>query len=218
MVMGAGLMVQFVLLVLFLFSVASWAIIIYKLRFLKKAEDETAAFSELFWRKKNFKEIHAALKEFRHTPLAPIFDALYAELASTRPGNEGQTNALSRDDIDRLRRVLTKACAAQSARLEYGVPFLATSGSAAPFIGLFGTVWGIMNSFRGIGAKGAASLAVVAPGISEALIATAMGLAAAIPASIGYNHLVTRLGRINTEMEGFTSDILNIIEKQLPRA
>lgn len=218
MVMGAGLMVQFVLLVLFLFSVASWAIIIYKLRFLKKAEDETAAFSELFWRKKNFKEMHAALKDFKNSPLAPIFDALYAELAGARPGNEGQALGLSRDDIDRLRRVLIKASAAQSARLEYGVPFLATSGSAAPFIGLFGTVWGIMNSFRGIGAKGAASLAVVAPGISEALIATAMGLAAAIPASIGYNHLVTRLGRINTEMEGFTSDILNIIEKQLPRS
>ncbi len=218
MVMGAGLMVQFVLLVLFLFSVASWAIIIYKMRLLKKAENETADFSELFWRKKNFKEMHAALKTFKNTPLAPIFDALYAELASARPGNEGQAPALSRDDVDRLRRVLAKAVAIESARLEYGVPFLATSGSTAPFIGLFGTVWGIMNSFRGIGAKGAASLAVVAPGISEALIATAMGLAAAIPASIGYNHLVTRLGRINTEMESFASDILNIIEKQLPRS
>jgi biopolymer transport protein TolQ len=94
------------------------------------------------------------------------------------------------------------------------VGFLATTGNTAPFIGLFGTVWGIMTSFREIGAKGSANLAVVAPGISEALVATAMGLLAAIPAVMGYNHILTRIGRITTEMNNFSSDLMNVIEKQ----
>jgi len=120
-------------------------------------------------------------------------------------------------EIEGMQRVLRKTIANEINRMEKAVAFLATTGNTTPFIGLFGTVWGIMNSFRGIGLKGSASLAVVAPGISEALIATAMGLLAAIPAVVAYNHFLTRINRMTTEMENFAGDFLNIVEKELMR-
>lgn len=216
-VIGAGPMVKFVLLILLAASVVSWAIIIYKVRHLRRIEAEGAAFYDLFWEKKQFNQILTLCKTYRATPLANIFMAAYNEIAGQAKGQEQarpETVRLDRDDIDRLQRILRKTGSAEAAKLEYAVGFLATTGNTAPFIGLFGTVWGIMASFRSIGIKGAASLAVVAPGISEALVATAMGLVAAIPAVVGYNHIVTMLGRINTQMESFGSDLLNVIEKQ----
>jgi biopolymer transport protein TolQ len=216
MVWGAGPMVKFVLLILFLFSVFSWAIIIYKAVLLRKVEKETAKFTDLFWDKRQFAQIHAAAKGFRATPLAPMFSAAYAEIANSVKADEGGAEAprLKREDLERVSRVLRKAAAIETERLEYAVSFLATTGNTAPFIGLFGTVWGIMNSFTAIGARGSANLASVAPGISEALVATAIGLLAAIPAVMGYNHIVTRTGRIATEMSNFSTDLLNVIEKQ----
>lgn len=216
-VIGAGPMVKFVLLILLAASVVSWAIIIYKVRHLRRIEAEGAAFYDLFWEKKQFNQMLTLCKTYRATPLANIFMAAYNEIAGQAKGQEQarpETVRLDRDDIDRLQRILRKTGSAEAAKLEYAVGFLATTGNTAPFIGLFGTVWGIMASFRSIGIKGAASLAVVAPGISEALVATAMGLVAAIPAVVGYNHIVTMLGRINTQMESFGSDLLNVIEKQ----
>lgn len=219
MVAGASLMVKFVLLILLVFSVFSWAIIVYKIRLLRKMAQEGAAFYDLFWKKRQFAQIYAATKEYQKTPLSAIFTAAYTEITNTAKTGQNEPGApsLQRDDIDRLGRVLRKATANEAARLEYAVGFLATTGNAAPFIGLFGTVWGIMTSFQNIGAKGAANLAVVAPGISEALVATAMGLAAAIPAVVGYNHIVSRITRLNVEMDNFSADLLNVIEKQLPR-
>lgn len=216
-VIGAGPMVKFVLLILLAASVVSWAIIIYKVRHLRRIEAEGAAFYDLFWEKKQFNQILTLCKTYRATPLANIFMAAYNEVAGQAKGQEQarpETVRLDRDDIDRLQRILRKTGSAEAAKLEYAVGFLATTGNTAPFIGLFGTVWGIMASFRSIGIKGSASLAAVAPGISEALVATAMGLVAAIPAVVGYNHIVTMLGRINTQMESFGSDLLNVIEKQ----
>ncbi len=204
-------MVKFVLLVLLFFSVFSWAIIAYKMRLLRKIEKETAAFYDLFWEKRQFSHILGISKDFRITPLTSLFNAVYSELSSCMKSPDG----LKREDLDRFGRILQKASAIETAKLEYAVGFLATAGNTAPFIGLFGTVWGIMTSFQSIGSKGAANLAVVAPGISEALVATAMGLLAAIPAVVGYNHLLARTGRITTEMSNFSSDLLNIIEKQI---
>lgn len=212
MVLGAGLMVKFVLLILLLFSVISWAIIAYKIILIRRVEKETAVFYDLFWEKRQFSAIHAACRGFNSTPLKSLFTAVYNELTNTL---KEETHKLCREDMDRFQRVLRKASAIEAAKLEYSVGFLATTGNTAPFIGLFGTVWGIMASFRSIGAKGAANLAVVAPGISEALIATAMGLLAAIPAVVGYNHILTRTHRVNEEMNNFSSDLLNIIEKQI---
>jgi len=211
MIWGAGLMVKFVLLALLFFSVVSWAIIIYKVRLLSRIEKETTAFYDLFWEKRQFSHILGISKQYKITPLSNLFTSVYSELSSTMKSAEG----LRRDDLDRFGRILKKASAVEARKLDYTVGFLATTGNTAPFIGLFGTVWGIMTSFQSIGAKGAASLAVVAPGISEALVATAMGLLAAIPAVMGYNHLLGRINRITIEMDNFSSDLLNIIEKQV---
>lgn len=220
MIWGAGPMVKFVLLVLLLFSVFSWAIIAYKIMLLRKIEKETASFYDVFWEKRQFAQILAASKSYKATPLVKLFSDVYSELSSAmKAEGQGRLDAqwLHREDIERFQRILKKSVSIETAKLEYAVGFLATTGNTAPFIGLFGTVWGIMSSFRNIGAKGAANLAVVAPGISEALIATAMGLLAAIPAVIGYNHILVRIGRITAEMNNFSSDLLNIVEKQITR-
>lgn len=214
MISGAGPMVKFVLLVLLVFSVVSWAIIAYKMMLLRKIEKETTAYYDLFWEKRQFSLIYNASKGYSSTPLKSLFTAIYNELSSAMKEDPPR---IHREDMERFQRILKKTTAIEAAKLEYAVGFLATTGNTAPFIGLFGTVWGIMASFRSIGAKGAANLAVVAPGISEALVATAMGLLAAIPAVVGYNHIITRTNRIVEEMDNFSADILNIIEKQISK-
>ena len=221
LVSGAGPMVKLVLLILLIFSVFSWAIIVYKVLLLRKIEQETALFYDLFWDKRRFAEIHSVTGEFPNTPLTALFNSVYSELSSSRrhPSDAGPDDARASDgpEIERIERILKKTVSKETARLEYAVTFLATTGNTAPFIGLFGTVWGIMNSFRAIGAKGAANLAVVAPGIAEALIATAMGLFAAIPAVMGYNYILARIGRITSDMDNFSTDLINIVEKNLSR-
>ncbi len=231
MVADAGPMVKLVLLTLLVFSVISWAIIIYKMMLLRKIEKETGAFYDIFWNKRQFPLIAGVAKNYKNTPLSALFNSAYSELKSimkgaelaevdtgegAEPAGEG-AGMITRMDLERIERILVKTGAVETARIEYAVPFLATTGNTAPFIGLFGTVWGIMNSFRGIGAKGSANLAVVAPGISEALVATAVGLIVAIPAVIGYNYLLSRVGRITREMDNFSADLINVIEKQLTK-
>ncbi len=224
MVADAGPMVKLVLLTLLIFSVISWAIIIYKMLLLRKIEKETSAFYDIFWDKRQFPLIAGVAKNYENTPLSALFLSAYSELKSIMKGAEpvevdtGEgAGIITRTNLERIERILVKTGAIETARLEYAVPFLATTGNTAPFIGLFGTVWGIMNSFRSIGAKGAANLAVVAPGISEALVATAVGLIVAIPAVVGYNHLLSRTVRITREMDNFSADLINVIEKQLTR-
>ncbi len=217
MVAHAGPIVKLVLLVLLIFSVFSWAIIIYKLMALKKIEKETSRFYEVFWEKRQFSHIASMMGSYKNTPLAPLFSAVYNELAIIMKG-KGEGNAgPGAEKMERIERILRKTSAVQHGKMEYAVSFLATAGNTAPFIGLFGTVWGIMSSFQDIGASGAANLAVVAPGISEALVATAMGLVVAIPAVVGYNHITAKINRVATEMDNFSADLLNIVEKQLSR-
>jgi biopolymer transport protein TolQ len=217
LVSNAGPMVKLVLLILLAFSVVSWAIIIYKVILLRRVERETTAFYDLFWANRQFQQIYSACKDFKNTPLSIIFMAAYTELSSTRrsSGEEGPAHLHDGAEMERMERVLKKAVSTEAGKLEYALTFLATTGNTAPFIGLFGTVWGIMNSFRAIGVKGSSNLAVVAPGIAEALIATAMGLVAAIPAVVGYNHLLSKTARISIEMDNFSADLHNIIEKQV---
>jgi biopolymer transport protein TolQ len=203
MITGAGPMVKFVMLVLLLMSIFSWAIIIFKVKQLRKMEQETNSFYEFFWKNKDFTQISSTAKNYPLTPLTKLFNEVYKELGT--PGT----------DIGYIKRLLKKAASKERALMDKSIAFLATTGNTAPFIGLFGTVWGIMNTFRAIGVKGAANLAVVAPGISEALIATAMGLFAAIPAVVGYNHIVSRIERISVDMDSFETDLLNIAEKRL---
>ncbi|MEE9613389.1 MAG: protein TolQ [Thermodesulfobacteriota bacterium] len=218
MIWGAGLVVKFVLLLLLVVSVLSWAIILYKVNLLRKVEKETSLFYDLFWKKRQFSLIASVVKNYRFTPLAKLFSSVHAELGQSVAAREGpvdrRTN-IHAEEIDRLGRLLKRTASAEKTSLEKSVTFLATTGNTAPFIGLFGTVWGIMNSFRSIGAMGTASLAVVAPGIAEALVATAMGLFAAIPAVVGYNHIISRIDRLSVEMDNFSTDMLNVIEKQM---
>jgi len=217
MVANAGLIVKIVLLILLIFSIFSWAIIIYKLLVLKKIERETASFYEVFWEKRQFSHIASVTGAYKHTPLVPLFTSVYNELSIIMKDADPERPGTGRDKMERIERILKKSSAVQNTKMEYAVSFLATAGNTAPFIGLFGTVWGIMSSFQDIGASGAANLAVVAPGISEALVATAMGLVVAIPAVMGYNHLLSQINRVSTEMDNFSSDLLNIVEKQLSR-
>ncbi|RLB42552.1 MAG: protein TolQ [Deltaproteobacteria bacterium] len=231
MVIHAGLMVKFVLLILLGFSITSWAIILMKIRLFKKARTETEEFLDLFWESQDMKEIYRASEELVYSPVARLFRAGYAEFRKIRKiqaaGTSGATAPTAATDLglgrsgkvvmDNLERSLRKAIVDQVSRLESALSFLATTGNTAPFIGLFGTVWGIMESFRGIGMRGSASLAVVAPGISEALIATAAGLAAAIPAVVAFNYFSNRVTELSANMEIFSSDFLSIIERRLFR-
>ncbi len=218
MVAEAGPVVKLVLLTLLIFSVISWAIIIYKMLLLRKVEKEGGAFYDLFWDKSQFSAIAELTKDYANSPLTALFNSAYKELkgiiSEAGPTDRGET-AITTADLERVKRILVKQGAMEMAQLDYAVSFLATTGNTAPFIGLFGTVWGIMNSFRSIGAQGSANLAVVAPGISEALVATALGLLVAIPAVVGYNHLTSRTGRVARDIDNFSSDLINVIEKQL---
>ncbi len=218
MVAEAGPIVKLVLLTLLVFSIISWAIIIYKMLLLRKVEKEGALFYDLFWDKSQFSVIADLTGSYANSPLTALFNSAYKELKTimSEAASAGKgAGAITAADLERIKRILVKEGAVEMAQLEHAVPFLATTGNTAPFIGLFGTVWGIMNSFRSIGTKGSANLAVVAPGISEALIATAVGLVVAIPAVIGYNHLISRTGHIARDIDNYSSDLINVSEKQL---
>jgi biopolymer transport protein TolQ len=226
MILGAGAMVQLVLFLLLLFSVISWAIILMKFRSLNRISKENAAFLNIYMKSGKLSDILAETRNIKQSSLAEIFRAGYAELVkitkvakepppSRRDDDSG--SAMEKQAIDNVERALNMACSTEAAKLDNSLGFLATTGSASPFIGLFGTVWGIMDTFKGIGARGSATLAVVAPGISEALIATAAGLAAAIPAVIFYNYYLNRVRSMTTEMDNFAAEMLNIIERYYVR-
>jgi biopolymer transport protein TolQ len=221
MVFHAGPMVKFVLLLLLFFSLFSWTIIFMKLRLLKKFKDENEIFLELFSSSREISKVHSEAKIFNFSPLAKIFRAGYAELKRAKipqSNPEGDRAFQSQQPIiDNVQRAVKKVLSVQSSRLERGLTFLATTGNTCPFIGLFGTVWGIMTSFRSIGLKGSASLAVVAPGIAEALIATAAGLAAAIPAVVAFNYFNRRTRAVQIEMGNFISDFIGLLERGLIR-
>jgi len=221
MVFNAGPVVKFVLLLLFFFSLSSWAIIFMKLRLLKKFKDENERFLELFSSSREISKLYLQSKIFNFSPLAKIFRAGYAEFNRSKmlQGNPDEDKVLQSHQqiVDHVHRVANKILFTQSFHLERGLTFLATTGNASPFIGLFGTVWGIMTSFRSIGMKGSASLAVVAPGIAEALIATAAGLAAAIPAVVAFNYFSRRTRISQTEMGNFISDFVGSLGNGLTR-
>lgn len=222
---NAGWMVKFVLFLLLFFSVTSWTIIVLKWRYLQRAFRESTLFTEYFWKSRDLASAFAKAKELAGCPMARIFRIGYVELrkisqagrsASGGSGEEGLPSMTGRiSGGDNVKRALRRAISSETTRMTQMVPFLATTGNTTPFIGLFGTVWGIMNSFHGIGQKGSASLAVVAPGISEALIATAAGLAVAIPAVIAFNYFMQKIRVVESELISFSSDFLNIIDRDI---
>ncbi|MFP4446170.1 MAG: MotA/TolQ/ExbB proton channel family protein [Desulfosudaceae bacterium] len=210
MIFNAGPMVQLVLLLLLFFSVTSWAIIFIKYRYVKRALTQSLEFTEYFWKKRDFTDAFARAKRMRHAPVASVFRTGYMEFKRLRSSDKDQEagkgessrNGFDFTAVQSIERALQRGIGAEMAKLQQ----------------LFGTVWGIMNSFHGIGERGSASLAVVAPGISEALIATAAGLAAAIPAVVAYNYFVQKINLVEAEMNNFSAEFINIIERQLRRS
>ena len=217
MIIHAGSVVKVVLLILFLFSIISWAIIFMKWRYLRRAGQDTAYFLDLFWESTALNQIYQESEDLDWSPVAQLFRSGYAELRRAMKLQNPSTSweSARRPIMDNVERSLKKAAIDQGNKMEKALAFLATTGNTTPFIGLFGTVWGIMEAFRGIGMKGSASLAVVAPGISEALIATAVGLGAAIPAVIAFNTFNNRVTVLRSEMETFSSDFLSLVERQV---
>ena len=217
LVLNAGPVVKLVLLILLYFSLVSWAIIFYKVSVIQRAIKESDRFLDFFWTKKRFDLVGQGIKEFSNSPIANLFREAYHEMLQLKKRSADPTEtadfSLKMDTTEMVGRALRRATTQETQRLEKYLTFLATTGSTAPFIGLFGTVWGIMDAFHGIGTTGSASLAVVAPGISEALIATAIGLAAAIPAVMGYNHFLNKVNILIGEMDNFSQELLNIVER-----
>jgi|TARA_B100000315_G_scaffold232644_1_gene245045 biopolymer transport protein TolQ len=220
LVARSGPLFRVVLLILILFSIASWAIVLHKVWQYRLVEAHTARFRDVFRRSNKFSEVQSVCGSLGRSPLVGIFQTGYAELnaqlrhggdAESQPEGAGARPTLR--SIDALDRALQRAATVEVNRIEARVAFLATTASITPFIGLFGTVWGIMGAFQGIGETGSSSLGVVAPGIAEALLATAAGLFAAIPAVYFYNHLTHRVKLFVSEMDDFALEFLNIAER-----
>ncbi len=208
---SASPIVKLVLLMLLVFSIVSWAIIIFKLVEYSNAKKNSSRFIDYFRKTKNFSEINKFAALFQNNPLASIFKNGYKELMSQMGANNNQQG--EKLNHESIHRSLLRASTSEITRLERLNGFLATTASVTPFIGLFGTVWGIMSAFHEIGVQMNANLTTVAPGIAEALIATALGLFAAIPAVIFYNLLLNKLKVLISEMEEFVLEFLNVSEK-----
>ncbi|SMC18074.1 Cell division and transport-associated protein TolQ [Desulfacinum hydrothermale DSM 13146] len=222
MIRHAGPLVKVVLLLLLVMSLVCWGIALVKWRLFRRAEKQSEQFYELYRQKKNFANLYRESQLLDESYLAQVFRSGYVEwsrLSKTlevgNPG-EGALNGVE-DALETVERTMEGSMLLERRRLERFLPFLATTGNTAPFIGLFGTVWGIMTSFQEIGLKGAANLAVVAPGISEALVATAVGLTAAIPAVVFYNHFINKVQGIDGQMRYFASDFYSLMKREWMR-
>jgi biopolymer transport protein TolQ len=217
MVVGSGWVVRLVLLILVAFSVGSWGIAMAKSLEVRRARRQSERFIDVFWEAKNLATIQTASMDMKESPVAQVFRAGYQELQRftkakrAAPGSDDDTGEFG--GIQNVQRAMLRARTQEVTRLERGLTFLATTASAAPFIGLFGTVWGIMTAFIGLSATTSSSIQAVAPGIAEALIATAVGLAAAIPAVVMYNRFARQVRVLTAEMDTFASEFLNIAER-----
>jgi len=222
LVHDAGPMVKFVLALLFFFSVWSWTIILWKFFQLRRAQRASDDFVERFWAADSLDKAFGEAGKFSNSPMARVFQAGYLELNRVRERRKrieesgpdyGFPVRRELTGVENVQRAMNQETVKELNRLSYFLSFLATAGSTSPFIGLFGTVWGIMNSFRRLALLQSAGLAVVAPGISEALVATAAGLFAAIPAVIFYNYYINRLQYLESGLENFSAEFINIIER-----
>jgi biopolymer transport protein TolQ len=214
----SGPMAKFIFALLVLFSLASWAIIIGKLVQLRRADQQSEKFLEAFHRSQRFSEVNALAGKLSASPLVGIFQAGYAEIDSQiknapEPERPGERKAYRITSLPALQRTLARAQGIEVRGVVRWTTFLATTASAAPFIGLFGTVWGIMDAFNDIGLQGSTSIVAVAPGIAEALINTAAGLGAAIPALVAYNFFSHRVRQVKARMDDFVLEFLNLAER-----
>ncbi len=214
---GSGIVVKLVLALLLMASFFSWTIIFAKGSVFRSIQKDSESFLERFWNGKSLDAIYKETSELKQSPLSNIFHAAYQEFAKVSArkdveNNEGADKLLD-IGLDNVERVLKKTAVNEAMRVEKNLIYLAMIANAAPFIGLFGTVWGIMDAFSQMGQGGGSALEKVGPGISEALIATAIGLAAAIPASLFYNQYLTKAKYVRVEMESFCIDFVNILKR-----
>ncbi len=215
----ASLVVQFTLIILISLSIFVWGIAISKYQFFKKLQASNDLFSHRFQKTTSLDSLYEDLKQYEESSLARVFKETYEEMKRMaespllKPTDATTENTPLLFGIDNLERTLRRAIENEISAMESYLSILATTGSTGPFIGLFGTVWGIMNSFHKIGQTGIATLAVVAPGISEALIATAIGLAAAIPAVVLYNHFIGKIRKQEITLNNFAADYLNVVKR-----
>src|ERR1700722_11453335 len=206
MLSNTGAVAKLVLLVLLAFSLVSWSIILTKWSLLRRARAQSGRFIRAFRKAQRLQDIAAVADQFKPSPLVGVFEGGYEEFKR----QTGATGVLR--NLTGVQRGMQIGASEEISRLERNVPWLAITAAVTPFIGLFGTVWGIIDAFHGLGTAGAATLRAVAPGISEALITTAAGLAAAIPAVVGYNQLTARLREFGARMDDFGRELLNAIE------
>ncbi len=216
-VLNSGPVVMLVLVLLLLASVLSWAIILRKWIHLRTAQEQSIRFLETFWKSKRLDALYEKAEALSHSPISQVFRAGYVELSKiTAQKQKKESDDVMSEQLgglENVERALKRAAVSEVTALESSVPFLGTTASAAPFVGLFGTVWGIMRAFHDIYQMGNANLATVAKPISEALIATAFGLFAAIPAVVFYNYFVSRIRVLDSEMTNFSNDFLNIVKR-----
>jgi len=202
LIRNTGIVAQVVLVILLIFSVMSWSVILTKWASIKRARAQSGRFLRAFRKAQRLQDVAAISEQFKPSPLVAVFENAYDGYRRQGEGN-----------ITAVQRAAQIASSEELTRLERRLPWLATTGAVAPFIGLFGTVWGIIDAFNGLGAEGSATLRAVAPGISEALITTAAGLFAAIPAVIAYNQFTHRMREFGARMDDFTMEMLNFIER-----
>jgi biopolymer transport protein TolQ len=208
LVRDTGFVAQLVLVILLIFSVFSWAIILSKWGSFRRARVQSSRFVRAFRKAQRLQDIAAVAEQFKPSPLVPVFEGSWEEVR-----RQNGTNIPPERKVVAVQRAASIATSEELTRLERRLPWLATTGAVTPFIGLFGTVWGIIDAFHGLGTAGAATLRAVAPGISEALITTAAGLFAAIPAVIFYNLLNNQIREFGSRMDDFTLELLNTVER-----
>ncbi|MEW6734005.1 MAG: MotA/TolQ/ExbB proton channel family protein [Acidobacteriota bacterium] len=213
LLLRASPIAKLVLLLLLLFSILSWAIILTKILAFNKAQRQTDSFLNIFRQSGRLGDIYTACQSFKESPLVGVFLAGYQEMdKQIQKANAAQISAALKS-LQAVGRAMQRASISETTRLERGVGWLASTANASPFIGLFGTVVGIIIAFQGLSSTTQASVQAVAPGIAEALIATAAGIAAAVPAAVGYNHFLNKIKVLTAEMDDFSLEFLNLIER-----
>ena len=230
LILESGVVAKGVLVVLLFFSLACWTIIFLKLRVFRRADNQDERFLRLFRENKSLHTAYEECRRFSHSPLAALFREGYREISHAVKGNPAATGpgasldpqlkgqeASADELLSRVSRMLRHASLREISVLERMLIFLATTGNVTPFIGLFGTVWGIMDAFHSIGMTGSANLGAVAPGIAEALITTAAGLATAIPGVIAYNYFLNRIKGVATRMDLFMLEFTGMAERVILR-
>ncbi|MCY3555986.1 MAG: MotA/TolQ/ExbB proton channel family protein [Gemmatimonadetes bacterium] len=218
LILDSGAVAKTVIVVLLMFSIVTWAIMAERWRYFRRAQAQSGEFLAFFRSERNYNQVYTAASKWPFSPAAAVYREVYEKHAPAFPlpaGQEDQTdrsNVVDQDLVESVYRDLRLAAHRELARFEQRLPLLATAGSVCPFLGLFGTVWGVMTAFLDISTQGSTNIVVVAPGIAEALITTIAGLAVAIPAMVAYNYFVQRSRVLGLELEDLATAVLNILQ------